>query len=424
MSKDATSQKSTGVASGNVLPLAALLNNRSYLLLWIAGWSWHLSFWTWPIISGYLIFQMTGSVLLTQFVGVIFTGPLLVLGIFIGTLNDTVSRKKLLGIAWATDIGISVALGLLVLLDSVQTWHVLTITGCMGITHAFDITTRRVFVSDVAERQYLPFAYTLEGLSMTGSMMAGPWIGGMLIHVLPLGASGVGAPYIFMVFGFTVAVILLRRVTPFKIQESLPLDFRSAFNRTIQSVTALRKNRVVVGGLGVTILWNLFFASYQPLIPIFAEDVLNVGPVLMGLLGGAQGGGALLGSILIVTRRSIKRSYPYYVFGTLLSLGGLFIFSLSDYYALSFASLFIAGIGMAGFVAMQPVIVLTTVDSAHRGRAMGALSMAIGALPVGMFLVGVLASNIGPSRAVTITSLCGCISVLLWAWKFNEMRRV
>ena len=69
------------------------------------------------------------------------------------------------------------------------------------------------------------FALALEGMSMTSALMLGPWIGGALVDVLPLGAIGVGAPYLAMMAGYAVALALLSRLAS-PVQQTVPLAVR------------------------------------------------------------------------------------------------------------------------------------------------------------------------------------------------------
>ena len=377
------------------------------------------------VIAGYVVFQLTGSTFETQLVGVASTAPMLLLGVASGFIADSFQRRHVLIAIHLVNIVLAGVVATLLLAGLIESWHLLALTAGFGVSNALDMTARRAFVSDVVTSPALPFALALETLSMTSSAMIGPWIGGALVDYVPLGDTGAAGPYLFMMAAYAVgALLLFMRVTSSGRQHPGPLNLGSAVESITQGLRAIAGNRVVVGTLGITIMWNLFFASYQPLLPVFAAEVLQVSPALLGLLGGAQGAGALLGSMFIATRRSIGHRSRYYIFGTLLSLASLFVFSLSSVFPLSFAALLVAGVGFAGFATMQATLVLVSVEEEMRGRAMGVVSMAIGGLPLGMLGVGALAELVGPGTAVTITSSTGFVGVCLWSWRARAMRRV
>lgn len=405
-------------------PLRQVVGNPQFLALWPTGWAANIGRMGWLIISGYVVYSLTESVFLTQLVGVFNSFPNLLFGAFGGVIADGFSRRKVLMIDYAAAVTVAVATGLFILTGIIQPWHVLLLTLLFGVTNTLDMLSRRAYISDVVERKNLPFALALESMSMTSAQIIGPWVGGALVDVIPLGVTGAAGPYFFMAAAFLIAGILV--VTRVKeVQRVKPrVTVGSVVSTTVQGLKVVAGNRAAIGALGITMLFNFFYFSYMPLVPVFARDVLHVGPTLMGLLGGAQGMGALAGSTFIATRSSIRRNSQYYLVGTLLGTGCLFVFALSPFYVLSFVALIGAGLGVAAFATMQPTLVLLSVSEEMRGRAMGIVNMAIGALPLGMLAVGGLAEWLGPGTAVAITSSLGFVCIALWYWRSKEMQKL
>jgi predicted MFS family arabinose efflux permease len=100
------------------------------------------------------------------------------------------------------------------------------------------------------------------------------------------------------------------------------------------------------------------------------------------------------------------------------------LFSFSGWYLLSFALLFLAGVGIACFATMQSSLVLTSASDAMRGRAMGVLMLAIGFGPLGALQIGVLASAVGASMAVAVSAGAGVLVLALVLWKARALRRI
>ena len=90
-------------------------------------------------------------------------------------------------------------------------------------------------------------------------------------------------------------------------------------------------------------------------------------------------------------------------------LVSVFAFAFSNLYGLSLLLLFIAGLGMAGFATMQPVLMLQATPPEMSGRAMGIIAIGIGASPLGMFVVGLLAEFFGAPTAIAISTGVGII---------------
>ncbi len=409
---------------GRKLPVLELLRNRDYRLLWTSGWAWHAGRWTWIIASGFLTLQVTDSTFMTQLVGVAFFSSMLLGGVLSGIVADAFDRRLVLLAGHAFSIAVAVTVIAIVVSEVVEGWHIVVLSMLFGIPHTLDMAARRTFALDLVGREGLPYANALESLSMTAAGMVGPFIAGALIAVAPLGKEDAAAPYIFITAIYLVAFVVLLRIRSLAPQARPPLQVRSAFTAVADGARAVAGNRAVIGALGIVVIMNLMYYSYTPLIPVFADRVLGVGPTLLGVLGSAQGFGAFISTIFIATRRKISRSSTYYVAGTLIAFIGLLVFSLSRVYPLSVAALVVAGMGMSGFLTMLFTLVLLSVQEDMRGRVMGFVNVAIGVSPVSMLLLGWMVGAFGPGLAVTISSSVGLALAALWSYRAKEMRKL
>ena len=110
--------------------------------------------------------------------------------------------------------------------------------------------------------------------------------------------------------------------------------------------------------------------------------------------------------------------------GVIGAMSFLVLFSQLPWYPLALASLFVAGLFGSGFGTTQSALVVSMVDPELRGRALGALSMAIGALPFGNFTLGVMARQTDPRWAVTASVGVGIAIVLTWQHRHPELRQL
>ena len=97
-------------------------------------------------------------------------------------------------------------------------------------------------------------------------------------------------------------------------------------------------------------------------------------------------------------------------------------FAWSPWYLLALFWMFVAGVGLAGFAAMQPVIPLEAVAADQRGRAMGAIVLGIGFQAVGMAMMGAIAEIVGPREAIAIMSTLGIVALVLLRVRFPALR--
>jgi hypothetical protein len=173
-----------------------------------------------------------------------------------------------------------------------------------------------------------------------------------------------------------------------------------------------------VSVLGVTVIVNLFYFSYTPLVPVFGER-LGVGAFLTSLLLSANALGSIAGASLIARGLPFGRG-QIYVGGSTVALCALLVFAIAGWYPACLLALMIAGVGTSGFATMQSVLVMVNASDDMRGRAMGLLSMSIGVLPLAMLLLGLGAQAVGPTTGVMVSASLGLAALAAWSIRRPE----
>jgi MFS family permease len=161
----------------------------------------------------------------------------------------------------------------------------------------------------------------------------------------------------------------------------------------------------------ITIFMNLLLFPYQQMVPVIGKNLLALAPWQIGVLQGATGMGALIGGIAIASSNSLTHHGKVYLYGSLLALTVVLLFSFSKWFVVSLPLLVILGAGAAGFGTMQSAIVVLSAREEMRGRALGVITVAIGANPLGALLIGVTATMTSPSTAITINAVLGLLIV-------------
>ena len=245
----------------------------------------------------------------------------------------------------------------------------------------------------------------------------GPLAGGVLLHWH--GIAGVYAlAVVFNGASFLNATRLRMRGAKEPSVHTLP------FTRILSDgIAFVRGNPLVLGVLTITVVVNLFGFSYVSIAPIIGEEVLGLDPVQVGFLMATEGLGAFIASLALATFIRPAWYRPAYGAGATGFIAMVFLFSLSTWYAASTPILFFAGLSVAGFSAMQGTLLMHGTPPEMRSRVMGLLSLAIGAAPFGILLVGALSEWLGPARALTVTSLCGLASLTGVALVWRGARR-
>jgi MFS family permease len=153
---------------------------------------------------------------------------------------------------------------------------------------------------------------------------------------------------------------------------------------------------------------------YTVLMPIFAANVLHGGPHTLGFLMGASGVGALIGALMLASRRSVVGLGRVIAVSAAVFGAGLVGFANSKNLWLSMALMFVTGSAIMQEMAASNTILQTLVDDEKRGRVMSFYAMAFqGMAPFGSLLAGALAHRIGAPRTVTISGVI-CMAGAAW----------
>jgi MFS family permease len=252
----------------------------------------------------------------------------------------------------------------------------------------------------------------LEMLSSATGLAMGALIGGTVIQTL-----GVGQAYLVIAAGLLVALAVMWRV-PSTVREPVPTPAGAGDERPppfLRSVAdglrALPANPTLVSILGVTVFVDFFHFSFFPIVPVMG-DRLDASPSMIGLISAASGVGMMAGSLWVAARQPHRGRA--YVAGSVVACTLLLGFATFRSYFVVVLFALGAGVAMGLFGSTQTALAITSTSAEMRGRAMGLLSMAIGALPLGMYALGELAQAVGAPTALVIFNLAGLVGLLVW----------
>jgi MFS family permease len=253
---------------------------------------------------------------------------------------------------------------------------------------------------------------------VTTTRLIGPSIAGILI-----GAFGEGICFLVNAISYiaVIAALLAMRVAP--------PPARQANGRMIDG---FREGLAYVGGFApvrnillLLALMGFMGMPYQILMPVFAKDVLGGGAHTLGFLMGSTGLGALVGTVYLATRKTIRGLGRIIAIAATVFGAGLIAFSLSSVVWLSMILAFFAGLGMIAQMASSNTVIQTLVDDDKRGRVMSLFTVAfIGMTPFGSLFSGALASRIGAPNTLIIGGCCCVAGGIVFASRLKAMREV
>ena len=398
--------------SGRRAPGASAFGAPHFAAVWVSGLLWHLTRWGVAFLGTFLINEMTGSPRLVQLAGTVLYAPLLIGGIAGGMVSDRVDRLLTVRVQLIVLVPASVVIGLLVRADRAPVWAIYLYMFLVGIGWVTDMTSRRALVFDLVGERRIDSAMALESFSLSSGMVLGALAGGSAVE-----AVGVGSAYFLIAGLLVVSLVVLAPVTsPPVLREQ---GSTSPVRDLVAGVRALRAQRGVFAILGVTVIANFFLFAYFPIIPVVAEG-LGATPFLVGLLSAGTGIGMMTGSLVMARAQPRRRGLAYTV-GVFAALVFLVPFAVGRSYPLVLAAIVCSGFGAGLFGSTQTTLVMAAAPEVLRGRALGLLSMAIGALPVGMYVLGELAERTSVTTALLFNAAAGGVALGAWTLRHPEV---
>lgn len=384
--------------------LLRALRSRNYRLF-LAGQGVSLvGTWMQHVAMSWLVYRLTGSALLLGVVGFTSQIPTLFLSPVAGVLADRWNRRRLLLATQSLAMLQAALLALVVLTGVVQVWQIILLSLILGVVNAFDIPIRQSFVVEMVEqREDLGNAIALNSSLVNGARLIGPAIAGLLIA-----SVGEGICFILNALSYLAVIVALaamhlppaanprpaRRPILHELQEGFLYAYRFGPIRSILLLLALV---------------SLMGMPYSVLVPVFAKDILHGGAHTFGFLMTAAGSGALIGTLYLASRRSVRGLGRVIVRATILFALGIATFALSGNFPLSLAALALAGFGGMTLVASCNTVLQTILDEDKRGRVMSFFTMAfIGVAPFGSLGAGAMAGILGP-RDTLLLGGAGCL---------------
>lgn len=379
-------------------PLVETLSDVAYRRLWLAGLCANTTRWMDVLLLGWVALALTGSPIMVGVAAFCRALPMMVLGPVAGLVADRVSRARILAATQATSAAATALLAALFAAGVAGFGVLLALEMVVGVAWAVDFTTRRTAIYTLAGPARVASAVSLETVSLQLAKMAGPLAGGLILE-----RSGPAGCYLALALlhagALSGVLTLRRRLARPGVGASGPV-----FASLRDGLREARTRPLVRGVLLTTALMNLLVFPYQQMLPVFARDVYQVGPQLLGLLLAADGLGALVGALAVAVRRGSIPHALVFGGGAVAAAALLLAFAVVPAYGAAVVLLLALGIAESCFATMQGTIITLDAPPAARGRIMGILSACMGTQPVGALALGVFVSAAGAPLAVAVAA--------------------
>jgi MFS family permease len=375
--------------------------HRNFRILFPANALSNIGTWAQRIAQDWLVLELTdnnggalGLVTAVQF------APFLLLSLHGGALADRFNKRKLL--IW-TNIVAAIAcygIGILVMIEKIELWHVFVGAGVLGISSAIDAPIRQAFTSEIVGHSDVANAVSLNSANFNAGRLVGPALSGFLIAHFSTGPSFIINATTYL---FVIAALFAMREKDFFIQKK---------EETLGTIREGIRYALARPDLYVVMMLVFFSATFGLNFQIFnalmATKEFGKGPASYGLLGTFIAIGSLTGALLSARLERMRNTRFIIKLGIAFSFTVL-VLSIAPSYLWYSLWLPICGITALTMLISANSYVQTHSDPAVRGRVMGIyLFIFLGGTPFGSLLIGWMTEAFGVRQTV---AACGGISL-------------
>ncbi len=352
--------------------------------------------WMQAIAQAWLVLQLTNSPFFLGLDGFANTLPISIFALLGGVAADRFDRRKLLlGTQWIMMI-LALLQAVLTQLQVIRVWHVIFFSFCTGLTQAIAWPVYQAILANIVKREHISNAIALNSTQFNIARTIGPLIGAVGLSLI-----GTAGCFYLNAVSFAAVIFALDRVKQpanRKIPGSTETGVMASLREGFGFLAADRSLGWILITMAATTLLGV---PMMTLLPIFARDILQVGPHGLGVMVGAFGLGAILAGILVALLGDFQGKGRFVARNVLLFVVGLVGFSLSSNFLLSVICLFFSGFSMVGFASVINTMIQRAVPDHLRGRAMSMFVFSFGGcMPFGNLMAGYLANVFGAPRAL------------------------
>ncbi len=407
---------------------------RAYIL---ARFSLTLALQMQSTVVGWQVYQITHDKLALGLIGLAEAVPSITVALIAGHVADSVPRRRIVRIAtfafavctallWsfvlpsASNAAIDIHNPLGALLTRYGATPIYAVIFLSGLARGFISPALFSFMPQlIPDRAILPNAITWSSTTWQTASIAGPALGGVLVGFTGLPVA-YGVDLALTIFSLVVLSVAVRpRALPPRVGERLPLS-----ESLTSGLRFVFGNQLILGSISLD-LFAVLFGGAVALLPVYAEDILHVGPQGLGILRAAPSVGSVLMLALlnyVPVRRDAGKKLLAAVAGFGLATIG---FAYSTYFLLSVALLFATGAFDAVSVILRSNLLHLHTPEDIKGRVSAVNSIFIGSSnEIGAFESGLAAKLLGTQASVAFGGVMTLLVVGITAWKAKALRRL
>ena len=404
--------------------LDAWLAYRNYRLLWCGNFFANSAQWLQLLTVGWLVRELSeGSTvagLLVVTVGGINTLPGLIVGPWGGVISDRFDRRRLVISLQSVMAALAFCFAALVLTERVEVWHAYGYVILAGACHAMVQPMRQALIAGTVPREMLGNALATNVLTITGTRIFGPFVGGILIVTLGFFWNFTIEACLYLA---NIAMIFSLRTPYFQ-----PGDARrrgSFFANLIEGMRYIWSGeRAIFQLMIVSVIPNIILHPVWFLFPVFTTDVLMRNADFGGYLLAVTGVGGFLAALFMASFGFVFTKGKVVLGAAVTSAITAILFAFSDWMALAFVVIAAMAFSQAVFRTTRGTLIQTLAPDRLRGRLTSLQSLDRGFLVVASLGVGLLSDATSPVTAIAIVGSLGLVLALVCAAALGRVRRL
>ena len=389
--------------------------HRSFVLYWLARFASTFAAQITSVAVGWQVYDITRDPLDLGLVGLIQFIPALLLVLVTGTAADRFGRRTIMAVTMLAEAACAVGLFLLTLRGLDVVWPIFILLGFFGVARAFFNPAANSLIANIVPPEDLPNAIAINSSAWQVASVVGPVAGGLLYGLSAETAYGVA-----LILFATGSALIACVPKPPKKAPGKAIEF----GVIVGGFRYIWRNPIVLGAISLD-LFAVLLGGAVALMPVYARDILVLGPWGLGLLRAAPGVGAVAVGLYLAFHPI--RDHAGVVLLVFVAGFGLATtaFGLSTTAWLSILALtLVGGCDMVSVYVREILIQLWTPDEL-RGRVNAVHMTFVGASnELGEFRAGVMASLIGTVAAVSLGGIATVGIAALWARLFPDLRDV
>jgi len=350
------------------------------------------------VAQSWLVWELTRSPMAIGIVAFFDSMPRLLVGALGGAIADRFDRRRVLMITQTLAMIQAIIFWLAVWYQVIAFWHIAVLSFFLGVVNTINQTARQSLVNSLVPREDLLNAIGLQSSVFNFSKILGPTTGGIIIAYI-----GIADCFLVNALSFLALIVNLQmmELPPWerkKDRQSIAADIREGF-------LYVRGSRRIFHIISISYVMAMFGAPYNRFVPIFATNILHVGPTGFGVLMSAPGFGATLAALTLASVKKMRVGIRWIcvaVWGFALSLA---LFAFSQFFFLSL--LFLAGVGFCQIAerALSNTAIQLETPPNLLGRVLSLFFMDRGLWSLGGVFMGMSASAIGISWTFAICAI-------------------